>query len=88
MMRIYKYILRLDDYQEVVMPAGARILSAQLQYGSITIWAMVDVNREQSRRAFRIFGTGHDATDAENMPHVGTVQDSSFVWHIFDAGEQ
>ena len=68
------------------MPVGAKVLTAQMQGGVVTLWADVDPDAQQEERHFRVFGTGW------NMPremgysdvYIGTVQDGDFVWHVYE----
>lgn len=86
MKRIYKYQLSITRVQEVVMPTGAKLLTAQMQGGMICVWAMVREGAELVKRRFSIVGTGHQS-DLSEKNYVGTVQDDGFVWHVFDDGE-
>lgn len=80
--RIWKYDLPLSPRQIVVgMPAGAKILSAQNQDGAIQLWAMVDPLAGAQERRFQIVGTGGEAPRGS---YLATVQQGSFVWHIFE----
>jgi hypothetical protein len=40
------------------MPAGASILTVQVQNKTITLWALVNTKNSESLRTFEIFGTG------------------------------
>lgn len=40
---IWKFPLEIADSQSVVMPSGARILSAQMQGSTLCLWAVVIV---------------------------------------------
>jgi hypothetical protein len=42
MKTIYKYLLDVQDEQEVSLPVGARILSIAMQQGKLCLWAEVD----------------------------------------------
>lgn len=84
--RIYKYPLEVKDRQVVSVPQGAKVLSVQMQNGKITIWALCpDATAVHESRTFHIFGTGHDLPEIANAgSFVATVQERSFVWHIFE----
>lgn len=86
--RVYKYRLQLFDRQIVKMPSNSRILSIQGQHGTLTMWALVDVNSEPVVREFFVFGTGHPvpAEMVDRLAFVGTVQmnDGLLVWHVFE----
>lgn len=88
--RIYKYPLRLDSEQTVVMPQGAHILGVQNQAGALTMWALVQVEAPDVKREICVFGTGHEVpatVRAVALSYVGTVQQGPFIWHVFDNGE-
>ena len=83
MKTIYKYKLLLDDVQTVEMPVGANILSAQMQNGELCLWAEVDDEKPTEYRSIWIYGTGHLMDDAL-VRYISTVQDRSFVWHVYE----
>lgn len=80
---IWKFPLRSEDTQVVMMPTRAEILTVQMQDGVPTIWALVDptANREQVK--IIIVGTGR-LFDTRDLHYLGTVQEPiGLVWHIF-----
>ncbi len=88
---IWKFPLKIADVQSVEMPRDARILSAQLQDGAVTLWAMVQPAAPRCKRVFWIVGTGHraDHVVVNVFAYISTVQDANgFVWHLFDGGEE
>lgn len=82
---VYKYVLDVDDYKEVKMPAGAELLHIEAgdYVWQIFLWARVNTENEEETRAFRIAGTGHDL-GKEDLKHVGTTSEHSLVWHVFE----
>lgn len=91
-MNIWKYPLEVTDAQPVFMPAGAKVLSAQVQHGVICLWAMVDPSKPDVPHVVRIIGTGHSfpAVIADEYQHVGTVQlaGGDLIFHVFVRPEQ
>ena len=81
MLTIHKYPMDLDDHEVVFMPRGAKIAKIGVQRGKICVWALVDTDMPETEHHFYIRGTGHPAPDGK--PHVGTVEQGDFVWHIF-----
>ena len=81
MLTIWKYPLTLRGLT-IDMPAGATILTVQLQDETPTIWALVDPDRPCETRTFTIVGTGHRVPDG--LGYVGTFQQPPFVWHLFE----
>lgn len=88
MRTIWKYQLTTTDTQTISMPAGARILCAQLQHGTPNLWAEVDPAAPPEPRTIRIYGTGNPAPDKPGQ-YVGTYQlyDGAFVGHVYDRTE-
>lgn len=70
------------DAAPFLIPAGARVLTAQIQAGAITLWVLVDPSRPTESRRFRISGTGWDLPFPSE--YIATVQDGPFVWHVFE----
>lgn len=80
---IYKYELELVDVQQVEMHKDATLLSCQIQRGKLTLWAIVEPANPFEKRMIEILGTGQDMQDIPRT-YIATVQDGSFVWHIFE----
>lgn len=83
---IWKYVLELTDEQKVEMPSGALILSFQRQGDNLCVWCLIDLSIPKVYRTLRIHGTGHQNIESHER-HVASIQDGSFVWHLFDCGE-
>lgn len=84
MKTIYKYPLILKERQQIELPTSAKFLSLQVQDGTPTIWCMVDTSMQSTYMAsVYIFGTGHEVTCSEDCTFLGTVQQGSYVWHVF-----
>lgn len=80
---IYKYRLAVIDDQKVEMPQGARILTAQMQHGTLCVWAFVNPELPTQTRYIRVIGTGQPVPD-ESLLYIATAQDGSLAWHIFE----
>lgn len=86
---VWKYPLQFPpmagDVYVVPMPAGARVLTAQMQAGLLAIWALVDPTAEPEPRRFRVAGTGHPI-EQEIAAYIGTFQlaDGALVFHVFE----
>ena len=85
---IWKYPLALMDVQEVVVPVGARFLSAVIQGEVPVVYYLVDP--EEFRRQsdyFKVVGTGHQkmASVMTGWGFVATLSQIGGVlmWHIF-----
>ncbi len=84
-MRIWKFPLELTDRQELLMPAGAKILDIQVQRGVPQLWALCNPDAEKEMRTIVIYGTGHLVPD-EYGKYIATFQVSNgaLVFHAFE----
>ena len=56
---IWKYPLKVQDVQNVIIPKGAELLSVQTQGDGAFLWALVNPKEtETEARNIEIFGTG------------------------------
>ena len=85
---IWKFNLKTIDTQIIEMPAGADVLTVQVQNGTPCLWAMVDPGESTRKRTFKIFGTGHQINNYKNVSllFIGTYQllDCNEVFHVFE----
>jgi hypothetical protein len=84
MKMIWKFPLRDMGPCEVPMPQGAEILDVQMQNELPCIWAMVDPHAPVEAKTFVIHGTGHVVGDDTKLSYIGTVQQGTLVWHVFE----
>jgi len=89
--KIFKYKLEpLSTIQEINLPWDAEILDVQMQEAvgrrGLCLWAVVDPAKENLIRKFQIFGTGWPLPYrfVNKYKHLKTIQDGSFVWHVFE----
>ena len=85
MKRIYKYPLEVTDTQIIELPFGARILTADMQYEKLCLWALVNPDLEsKSKRTIDIFGTGHPI-DGKPRDYISTFQmdGGRLIFHVF-----
>ena len=86
---IYKYHVD-DNYTDIEMPYGARILRADYHNGGTYIWAMVDIDYIDSsvpheKRTFCVFGTGQEFDHTgRQLDYINTFYQGPFVWHVFE----
>ena len=87
MRTIWKFGLRVDDLQTVVMPAGAQVLCVQAQNDAPQLWALVDPSEPTRNVQLRTIGTGQPLV-GEGTPgrYVGTYQmhRGALVFHVFE----
>ena len=81
---IWKYPFEIKDDLTIEMPAGAEILSVQVQHGEPCIWVLVDPSNKWDVRHFMVRGTGH-SVDFDGR-FIGTIQimGGSLVFHLFE----
>lgn len=84
---IYKYQLPATlGAHTLLLPTGARFLSAQMQDNILTLWAMIDLEeKKQASYQLLILGTGIDLLPDfdKDWRFIDTAQDGYYVWHIF-----
>ena len=85
MKTIWKFPLQITDYQIVIAPVGAQLLSVQAQNGVPCIWALVDPSHTNRPYNIYCFGTGHPVPPEMALVFIDTVQlyDGSLVFHFF-----
>jgi len=85
MITVHKFPLQLDDLQTVDLPAGAVVLTVQVQYEALALWARVDTDQPTERRLIRLVGTGNPIPPGTGA-YLGTVQmhGGRLVLHAFE----
>lgn len=90
MRTIYRYDLEEVPDQFIQLPRNAQILTIQRQTRlplGLSLWALVDTDEPLVDRKIILRGTGTE--DPGDHPYICTYQEQSgFVWHFFDGGEQ
>ena len=85
MKTIYKYQIDLQNLDKIFEVPLDRFLTAQLQYGSIMVWAAIDTNLPKQKIKFDVYGTGDPQADTTGKNYLGTVQclSGNIVLHVF-----
>lgn len=86
MKTIFKYPIKVEDEQIVMLPINAQILTVQTQHETPCIWALIDKNENRTTPVkVKIYGTGHPIPDSENLTYIGTFQlyGGNIVFHVF-----
>lgn len=86
MRTVYKYEVPLDDTFYVDLPKDSKVLSVGVQNDVPYIWVFVDDENEDSRKVFRLAGTGHPIADYLDLEFIGTFQlrSGNLVFHLFE----
>jgi hypothetical protein len=68
------------------LPAGAHVLTVQVQDHVPMAWAIVDTDAPKQPREFEIFGTGWELPPGSQLRYISTIQAQSgrLVWHVFE----
>jgi len=88
MITVWKYNLKLTDYQVIELPVGSKPLSAGIDAkGDLVVWVLVDTEAKLVGHGFRVAGTGHQI----GLPipvYLDTVitRGGALIWHIFWEG--
>lgn len=85
-MTIWKYSLPSRGERQLLMPAGAQILSVGNQNEGLMLWAAVDDRKPKVSRTFDVRLTGGCYATFANTTFIGTVQfaDGHYVAHVFE----
>lgn len=84
MKTVWKFPIRIEDAQAILLPPYAEILHVGLDtVGEPCIWAKVERTDVRVHRTLYIVGTGHDLPDGDNR-HVGSFVHGIFVWHVWE----
>jgi len=82
-MVIWKFKLKSTDRHEIVMPVGAQILSAQMQNGVCSIWALCDLEMPNETRKFVLYGSGSKLPSDPGV-YIATLQFNILEFHLFE----
>lgn len=84
---IWKFVLEATESQEVEMPVGSEIISAESQGDSVVIYALVKPKEEGKEvYKFLVYGTGHDIRlNITEYRFLDTVKmySGSLMFHVF-----
>ena len=83
-MKIWKHDLKMIDSQDVLIPRGSKILTAQIQRGELQLWFACNESENLERRRVHVVGTGNPMPD--NLgEYISTFQlyGGDLVFHVF-----
>lgn len=81
-MKVWKYLLKVEDVQSVDIPIGGQILDLQLQENNPCLWVLVVEDNPLESRIFRTYNTGQSIGCSGT--YIGTYQ----YFHNDDNNEQ
>lgn len=94
-MKIESFDVYAENFPEVQLPAGARVLHfgrrPTCDADELSVWALVDEANPLVYRRFRLAGAGDVVEPAHAERYVGTVPGESpkhVTYHLFDLGER
>jgi hypothetical protein len=80
---IYNHALEIAEFQTLVLPKTAKILSVQMQAAVLCLWEMHStVDGEVGQLSIQMVGTGLTAENPVG-DYLGSVQEYGYVWHVF-----
>jgi len=85
MKSVWKFPLQPTGVQRIRMPRDSTILTIQVQGRFLSLWALIETDKEPVDRFFIIVGTGKPLP--ENLErYIGTFQipEQNFVGHVFE----
>ncbi len=80
---IYKYELKIDNINTIIMPAEHVILKVAEQDGKLFFWAEVDTSTEEIGKIFMIYGTGQELSHGGYEYFDSVIMSNGLVWHIY-----
>lgn len=83
MRTIYKYPLQITDEQIVNIPGDPEILCAQMQIGTLYVWAEIESNADPRPITIRIVKTGDPIDKQESLKYISSVEEGLSVFHVF-----
>jgi hypothetical protein len=91
---VYQYPFEIVPEFKLLMLCPAEILHVEMQGKIPCMWVMVWPEGQATiTRRFRIYGTGHEWTEVDNLAHRGSFQEHiagpdkvpvTMVWHLFE----
>lgn len=83
---IWKFQFDIGDQFTLWIPIRAKIIHVGMQGLYPYIWAIVNPEAQNTKRIFRVYGTGEPIIDIEDWKHVGTfsMHDGAYIWHLFE----
>lgn len=85
MKAVWKFPLKPTGVQKIRMPRDSTILTVQKQGQFLSLWALVETDKEPVDRLFIIAMSGKPLPDKINR-YIGTFQipEQNFVGHVFE----
>jgi hypothetical protein len=84
---VWKQVLDIADSQELMLPAGAELLTAREQYDAPCVWFRCDPNAPKTPRTIIMAGTGHQHVPSpEQGRYVGScsLRGGGLIFHVFE----
>lgn len=83
MLTIWKAEIARDDFS-FKAPAGAELLTAREQHGSVCVWYRCDPSRPLEQRRVEVCGTGWDGAPGGRYLGSAHLDSGAFVLHVFE----
>lgn len=88
-LQVWKFPLTRLGVQAIRIPAGAHVLTVQSQNDTPCLWALCDVEAEQTVRHICVLATGAPAPRYGRLDYINTfqLQGGQLVFHAFEVEE-
>lgn len=89
MTTVYKYHIK-HGLNQLNLPFGAQILTAQIQLNQLVLWALVDPSKPTTQRKLIVEGTGQPIQwAASQLTYISTFQlyGGAEIYHVFEVKE-
>lgn len=85
MLRIWKFTLSITEKQQIKMPSGAKLLSAQIQNNMPRLWYLCEDSNEMEFKTILTYGTGNPIRNHPgNFIDTFQMYDGNLVLHVFE----
>jgi hypothetical protein len=85
MKTVWKFPLKVIDFQIIKMPVGYQFLCVQTQSETPCLWALVDDRADKISVEIITHGTGHPCMDIGPKQYIGSYQleGGALIFHVW-----
>lgn len=85
MKTIWKFQLKVDDFQTLEIPKDSKLLAVQTQGETPCLWALVSPENQRESIEIMTIGTGHPVEKDFKGKYLGTYQlfGGVLIFHVF-----
>jgi len=78
--QIHRWPVPIDDRDHEI--GGGSVVLVAMKRDELCVWTRENTDSPVDKRHVQVFATGQDFP--EGLPHLGSVVDGVFVWHVFE----